>query len=125
MGSISFISGQKIQNFSIELNDDEIEIRNNSDSEIFNDIASKLQKGNHFLELEFDKENIRNFTRFFSKGIADSLQANSLKAVADLEQVNDTIISYEYDDNFNEVEKRPFRKLHSPIILLIFKAVMP
>ncbi|MGI9581523.1 hypothetical protein ACR1PO_09945 [Chryseobacterium sp. RRHN12] len=114
LGSISFISGQKIQNFSIELNDDEIEIRNNSDSEIFNDIASKLQKGNHFLELEFDKENIRNFTRFFSKGIADSLQANSLKAVADLEQVNDTIISYEYDDNFNEVEKKTFQKITQP-----------
>ncbi|WP_374463118.1 hypothetical protein [Chryseobacterium sp.] len=114
LGSISFISGKKIQNFSIELNDDEIEIRNSSDFEIFNDIASKIQKGNHFLELELDKENIRNFTRFFNKDTADSLQANSLKAVADLEQVNDTIISYEYDDNFNEVEKKTFQKIIQP-----------
>lgn len=114
LGSISFISGQKIQNFSIELNDDEIEIRNNPDTEIFDAIFSKLQKENHFLELELDKENIRNFTRFFKKGIADSLQANSLKAIADLEQVNDTIISYEYDDNFNEVEKKTFQKITQP-----------
>ncbi|MDW9381101.1 hypothetical protein [Chryseobacterium sp. JV558] len=113
-GSISFISGQKIQNFSIELNDDEIEIKNNSTPEILSSIASKLQTGNHFLDLELDKENIRNFSRFFNKSIADSSQAVYLKATADLEQVNDTIISYEYDDNFNEVEKKAFQKITQP-----------
>ena len=113
-GSISFISGKKIQNFSIELHDDEIEIKNNSNSEILNAVASKLQKGNHFLDLELDKENIRNFSRFFNKSIADSSQAVYLKAMADLEQVNDTIISYAYDDNFNEVEKKTFQKITQP-----------
>ncbi|MGE8555045.1 MAG: hypothetical protein ACN6OB_14095 [Chryseobacterium jejuense] len=114
LGSISFISGQKIQNFSIELSDDEIEIKNNSNAEIFNTLASKLQKGNQFLELELDQENIRNFSRFFNKSIADSSHAISLKATANLEQVNDTIISYEYDDNFNEVEKKTFQKITQP-----------
>lgn len=114
LGSISFISGQKIQNFFIELSDDEIEIKNNSNQEIFNSIASKLQKEHHFLQLELDKENIRNFTRFFNKSIADSSQATFLKATADIEQVNDTIISYEYDDNFNEVEKKTFQKITQP-----------
>ena len=113
-GSISFISGKKIQNFSIELHDDEIEIKNNSNPEILNAVASKLQKGNLFLDLELDKENIRNFSRFFNKSIADSSQAVYLKATADLEQVNDTIISYEYDDNFNEVEKKTFQKIIQP-----------
>ncbi|MFS4429866.1 hypothetical protein [Chryseobacterium sp. S90] len=113
-GSISFISGKKIQNFSIELHDDEIEIKNNSNPEILNAVASKLQKGNHFLDLELDKENIRNFSRFFNKSIADSSQAVYLKATADLEQVNDTIVSYEYDDNFNEVEKKSFQKIIQP-----------
>ncbi|SDI63601.1 hypothetical protein [Chryseobacterium jejuense] len=114
LGSISFISGQKIHNFSIELNDDEIEIKNNSNQEIFNSIASKIQKGNQFLELELDQENIRNFSRFFNKSIADSSHAISLKATANLEQINDTIISYEYDDNFNEVEKKTFQKITQP-----------
>lgn len=114
LGSISFISGQKIHNFSIELNDDEIEIKNNSNQEIFNSIASKIQKGNQFLELELDQENIRNFSRFFNKSIADSSHATSFKATANLEQVNDTIISYEYDDNFNEVEKKTFQKIVQP-----------
>lgn len=114
LGSISFISGQEIKNFSIELNDDEIEIGNNPNKEILNSIASKLQKGNQFLELELDQENIRNFSHFFNKSIADSSLAISLKATANLEQVNDTIISYEYDDNFNEVEKKTFQKITQP-----------
>ncbi|MGU3374420.1 hypothetical protein [Chryseobacterium sp. M5A1_1a] len=123
--SISFISGKKIQNFSIELNDDEIEIKNNSKSEIFNSIASKLQKGNHFLELELDKENIKNITRFFNKNIADSLQVNYFKVTADLEQVNDTIISYGYDDNFNEIEKKTFQKITQPNYILDIQSKDP
>lgn len=114
LGSISFISGQKIKNFSIELHDDEVEIKNNSNQDIFNSLASKLQKGNQFLELELDQENIKNFAGLFNKSIADSSQATSLKATANLEQVNDTIISYEYDDNFNEVEKKTFQKITQP-----------
>lgn len=118
LGSISFISGQKIRNFSIELNEDEFEIKNNSDIQTFNTIASKLQKGNQFLELELDKENIRNFTRFFNKSIADSSQAVSLKATANLLQINDTIVTYEYDDNFNEVEKKTVQKITQPSYMI-------
>ena len=124
-GSISFISGKKIQNFSIELHDNEIEIKNNSNPEILNAVASKLQNGNHFLELELDKVNIRNFSRFFNKSIADSSQAIYFKAIADLEQVNDTIISYEYDDNFNEVEKKTFQKITQPNYTLDIKSDDP
>jgi len=124
-GSLSLISGKKIQNFSIELNDDEIEIKNNSNPEIFNSIASKIQTGNHFLDLELDKENIRNFSCFFSKSIADSSQINYFKATADLEQVNDTIISYEYDDNFNEVEKKTFQKITQPNYFIDIKSSDP
>lgn len=113
-GSISFISGKEIQNFSIELNDDEIEIKNNSKPESFNSIASKIQKENHFIKWELDKENIKNITRFFNKSIADSSQVAYCKATVDLEQVNDTIISYEYDDNFNEIEKKTFQKITQP-----------
>ncbi|WP_426476681.1 hypothetical protein ACP3T3_15280 [Chryseobacterium sp. CBSDS_008] len=124
-GSISFISGQEIQNFSIELNDDEIEIKNNSNPEIFNTVASKSQKENHFLELKLDQENIRKFARFFNKSLADSSQAASLKAIADLEQVNDTIISYGYDDNFNEVEKKTIQKILQPNYIIDIKSSDP
>ncbi|UTX47448.1 hypothetical protein [Chryseobacterium sp. MA9] len=124
-GSISFISGKKIQNFSIELNDNEIEIKNNSNAEFFNSITSKLQTGNHFLDLELDKENIRNLSRFFNKSIADSSQIAYFKTTADLEQVNDTIISYEYDDNFNEVEKKTFQKIIQPNYTIDIKSDNP
>ncbi|WP_160138107.1 hypothetical protein [Chryseobacterium sp. c4a] len=114
LGSISFISGQKIQNFSIELNHDEIEIKNNSNPDVFNSIISKLQKDKHFLQAELDKENIKNFARFFNKSLVDSSRITSLKGIADLEQVNDTIISYGYDDNFNEIEQKTFQKITQP-----------
>ncbi|GEJ44883.1 hypothetical protein [Chryseobacterium sp. ON_d1] len=122
LGSISFISGQKIQNFSMTLNDDEIEIRNNSNPEIFDRITSMLQKRNHFLEVELDKENIRNFSRFFNKSIADSSRVIALKGTADLEQVNDTIIGYEYDDNFNEVEKKTIQKITQPSYKMVIQS---
>ncbi|MFP3832670.1 hypothetical protein [Chryseobacterium sp. SIMBA_028] len=124
-GSISFLSGQKIQNFSIELKDDEIEIKNNSNLQALNTIDSKIRKGNQFLELELDKENIRNFTRFFNKNIADSSQSISLKVTSNLEQVNDTIISYEYDDNFNEVEKKSVQKITQPNYIIDIKSDDP
>ncbi|SEH35295.1 hypothetical protein [Chryseobacterium culicis] len=115
VGSISFISGKKIQNFSIDINEDEIEIKNSPDTETFNAIASQLEKRTHFLDIELDKENVRNFSHLFNKSIADSSQVTSFKATADLEQLNDTIISYEYDDNFNEVEKKTVQKITQPI----------
>lgn len=123
--SISFISGQKIQNFSVEVKDDEIEIRNNPDTEIFNSIASRLQKGNRFLEMELDAENVKNYARFFNKSLADSSDITYLRAAADLEQVNDTIISYEYDDDFNEIEKKTVQKITQPDYIVDLQSRIP
>lgn len=123
--SISFISGQKIQNFSVEVKDDEIEIRNSPDTEIFNSIASRLQKGNRFLEMELDAENVKNYARFFNKSLADSSDITYLRAAADLEQVNDTIISYEYDDDFNEIEKKTVQKITQPDYIVDLQSRIP
>lgn len=114
LGSFSFISGQKIRNFSIELRDDEIEVRNAGGSADFTSAVARLQKTNHFLEAELDAGNIRNLSRFFDKSISDSAGITRMNAVADLEQVNDTIITYGYDDNFNEVEQKSYQKIVQP-----------
>lgn len=114
LGSLSFISGGNIQSFSIDLKKDGIEIKNTAESQNLASLAAKLQQKNFFLEAELNAENIRNYTSFFSKGIRDSAQITYFKASADLEQVNDTIISYEYDDNFNEVEKKTYQKIIQP-----------
>jgi hypothetical protein len=125
LGSISFISGQKIQNFSIELKADEIEIKNTSATADFASVISTFQKENHFLEIELDAHNVKNYSRFFGKNIADSTQVNYFKATAQLEQVNDTIISYGYDDNFNEIEKKTVQKIIQPNYVIDLQSSAP
>ncbi|MCT2408575.1 hypothetical protein NZD88_13570 [Chryseobacterium antibioticum] len=124
-GSISFISGQKIQNFSIELKADEIEIKNTTDVRTLASLISEVQKKNHFLEAELDARNVKNYARFFNKSIIDSSQINYFKATADLEQVNDTIISYGYDDNFNEIEKKTVQKIIQPNYAINLQSSVP
>lgn len=124
-GSISFISGTKIQNFSVELKDDEIEIKNNVGFNGLPSIESRLQQTPHFLEMELDAANVKHYARFFNKSIADSSEISNFRAIADLEQVNDTIISYEYDDNFNEVEKKSIQKITQPNYTIDLQSKIP
>ncbi|CEJ68040.1 hypothetical protein BN1195_00322 [Chryseobacterium oranimense G311] len=125
LGSISFISGKKIQNFSIELKADEIEIKNTAEAISFAAAISDMQGKNHFLEAELDGQNIKNYARFFNKNLIDSAQVNYFKATADLEQVNDTIISYGYDDNFNETEKKTVQKIIQPNYIIDLRSSAP
>jgi hypothetical protein len=125
LGSISFISGKKIQNFSIELKADEIEIKNAAGTISFAAAISDMQRKNHFLEAELDGQNIKNYARFFNKNLIDSAQVNYFKATADLEQVNDTIISYVYDDNFNETEKKTVQKIIQPNYIIDLRSSAP
>ncbi|WP_223608515.1 hypothetical protein [Chryseobacterium sp. OSA05B] len=125
VGSISFISGQKILNFSIELKADEIEIFNTSETGTLTSLVAGIQKNNYFLDVELDAQNVKNYARFFDKNLTDSAQINYLKATADIEQVNDTIISYEYDDNFNEVEKKTFQKIIQPNYVMDLQSPAP
>lgn len=124
-GSISFISGQKIQNFSIELKADEIEIKNTADTGILASVISEVQKRNHFLAIELDARNVKNYAHFLDKNLIDSAQINYFKTTADLEQVNDTIISYGYDDNFNEIEKKTVQKIIQPNYIIDLQSQVP
>jgi len=125
LGSISFIAGQKIQNFSIALKADEIEIKNTSATDHFTAVISKFQKEQHFLEIELDAHNVKKYARFFGKNITDSTQISYLKATAEIEQVNDTIISYGYDDNFNEIEKKTVQKIIQPNYVVDLQSSVP
>lgn len=124
-GSISFISVQKIQNFSIELKADEIEIKNTADTGILASVISEVQKRNHFLAIELDARNVKNYAHFLDKNLIDSAQINYFKTTADLEQVNDTIISYGYDDNFNEIEKKTVQKIIQPNYIIDLQSQIP
>ncbi|AZA96241.1 hypothetical protein [Chryseobacterium shandongense] len=124
LGSISIISRGKVQNFPIHLNSDNIEITNGN-KEDFSSLISKLEKRGYFIEAELDKDNIKRVTSIFNKSISDSTQINSLQATATLQQVNDTIVTYVYDDDFNEIEKKTIQKITEPNYTISIKTSAP
>ncbi len=125
LGSIILNTKKGSHNLSIELKHDEIEIRNQSDSYDPSPVISKLLKTDSFLETELDAENIKNFASIFDKTFADSSSVNQMKASVHLEEVNDTIITYSYDDNFNEVEKKTLQKIIQPNYIIDFQSLNP
>lgn len=114
LGSISFISELRTQNFSISLKDDEIEIKNEQNTADFSSLISDLLKKTEFLEAELNEDNVKKIATVFNENLNDSLSVNSLKMNAKIAEVNDTIISYGYDDNFNEIEKISYQKIVQP-----------
>ena len=48
-----------------------------------------------------------------------------MKTSVHLEEENDTIITYSYDDNFNEVEKKIFQKIIQPNYIIDFQSSNP
>jgi len=125
LGSIILNTKKGSHNLSVELRHDEIEIRNQSDSYDPSPVISKLLKTDSFLETELDAENIKNFASIFDETFADSSSINQMKASVHLEEVNDTIITYSYDDNFNEVEKKTFQKIIQPNYIIDFQSLNP
>ncbi|MDF2832997.1 MAG: hypothetical protein K0Q82_2103 [Chryseobacterium indoltheticum] len=125
LGSISFISELRTQNFSIDLKDDEIEIKNKQNSTNFESLISDLYKKTQFLDAELDSENIKKIGSVFKENLTDSTSVNHLKMSANLTQVNDTIVSYEYDDNFNEIEKISYQKIVQPDYEIVLQTSNP
>lgn len=125
LGSISFISELRTQNFSIDLKDDEIEIKNELNSTNFESLISDLTKKTQFLDAELDSENIKKISSVFKENLLDSGSVNYLKMSANLAEVNDTIISYGYDDNFNEIEKVSYQKIVQPDYEILFQSSNP
>lgn len=122
--SISFL-GEKNHNFAIEILEDEIEISNTKNIKIFKPLIAQLNKKNLLLNVNLDEKNTKNITEFWLNKKFDSLQLADFKMIANLESVNDTIVTYEYDDNFNEVEKKSFQKLTQPNYFISAKSSNP
>lgn len=125
LGSISFISELRTQNFSIDLKDDEIEIKNELNSTNFESLISDLNKKTQFLDVELDSENIQKISSVFKENLLDSVSVNYLEMSANLAEVNDTIISYGYDDNFNEIEKVSYQKIVQPDYEILLQSSNP
>ncbi|MFL9834122.1 hypothetical protein [Chryseobacterium terrae] len=125
LGSISFLSELRTQNFSIDVKDDEIEIKNEQNSSDFSALISGLNKTTQFLDAELNSENIKKISSLFNENITDSETVNHLKMSAKLSEVNDTIISYGYDDNFNEIEKVSYQKIVQPDYEIVLQTSDP
>ncbi|MCS3530094.1 hypothetical protein [Chryseobacterium sp. JUb7] len=123
IGSILIHSEENSQNLSISLNNDDIEIKNNIYFNPPTSVISKLLKTKSFFETELDAQNINNFDFIFDRKSLDSSKINHLRATAHLEQVNDTVITYSYDDDFNEIEKKTFQKIIQPNYIVSIESV--
>lgn len=119
--AISFI-GEINYNFAIEILEDEIEISSSKNTKIFKPLIAQLNKKNLLLNLNLDEKNTKKIAEFLNFEELDSMQIADLKMIANLESVTDTIITYEYDDNFNEVEKKSVQKITQPNYLIEAKS---
>ena len=80
----------------------------------FADFIENLQQKPQTLHVELDEKNINLFKKISKEENSDSLQINKIHGIATVELVNDTIVSYEFDDNFNEVKKETYQKILQP-----------
>jgi len=125
LGSVSFISELRTQNFSIHLKNDEIEIKNEQNSTNFESLISDLNKETQFLNVELNSENIKKISSIFKENLTDSASVNYLKMSANLAEINDTIVSYGYDDQFNEIEKISYQKIVQPNYEILLQTSNP
>lgn len=114
IASVSYFAKSKIHKFAVYLNDENIEIKTKSLDDHFSSMISDLDKKTSFLKLELDSSNVKITSALFNKKLSDSIKINSLSAIAELEMVKDKIISYSYDDDFNEVEKVSYQNILQP-----------
>ncbi|MCD9856532.1 hypothetical protein LUD75_17555 [Epilithonimonas sp. JDS] len=114
VASVSYFAKSKIRKFAFYLNDENIEVKTKSLDDHFSSMISDLDRQTSFLKLELDSTNVKIASALFNKKLSDSIKINSLSAVAELEMVKDKIISYSYDDNFNEVEKVSYQQILQP-----------
>ena len=118
VASVSYLAKSKIHKFAVYLNDDNLEIKTKTIDDLFSSAISDLEKQTSFLKLNLDSRNVQIASELFNKKLSDSINVNSVSAVAELEMVNDKIISYSYDENFNEVEKVSYQKIVQPNYLI-------
>lgn len=114
IASVSYFAKSKIHKLAVYLNDENIEIKTKSLDDHFSTMISDLDKQTSFLKLNLDSTNVKLASELFNKKLNDSITINSLSAVAELELVKDKIISYSYDDDFNEVEKVSYQQILQP-----------
>jgi hypothetical protein len=122
VASISYFAKSKIHKFAVYVNDDNIEIKTKTTDDVFSSVISDLKQQTQFLNLKLDSKNTKIATQLLDRELPDFININSINAFSELESVNDTIVSYAYDENFNEVEKMSYQKLIQPNYVISFQS---
>ena len=125
LGSISFISGPRTRNFSIDIHENDIEVKNSFNTQNFDQVLSRLKNKVSFFDAELDAENKDMIAHLFGVNSSDAAGIEEIQATANLSQVNDTIITYGYDDHFNEIEKKTIRKIVQPDYHIVLQSMAP
>ena len=127
--SISFVSGDKISSFPIQIGDNEITINNENQIKDFDELLQTLLKRNNFIEANLDAKTIKNAAPFLRNRIKNESSIlpliDTFAVNSTIEQEKDTIITYEYDDNFDEVEKISYQNILQPKFFVQFQSADP
>ncbi len=128
-GSLSFISGKKITSYPINLKKDFIELGTLENEEDFNALSKQLHQTKSVADARLDKNALLKFQNFGRQFLGlknpDSLSLKHFSATAEIQETTEKIITYEYDDNFNEVEKISEQKTLSPVYILQLESYNP
>ncbi|WP_312076910.1 hypothetical protein [Chryseobacterium sp.] len=113
-GVLGILNEKKLEKYAINIGNDFIEISNIPDFKTEKVPLLKNKNSQHFLQADLDKANLYLVSKLFKSDIFSDSNINSLQLISDIKQQNDTIIIYDYDDNFNEVEKISYQKITQP-----------
>ncbi|KQT22410.1 hypothetical protein ASG31_03540 [Chryseobacterium sp. Leaf404] len=123
-GGLGIFDKDKTEKYSIHLEDYAIEI---SDFKNFKPEELSLIKdqSQDFLKAKLDQKNLQQIAGILKTDIFSDPNIESLQLVSDLKQETDTLISYDYDENFNEVEKVSYQKITQPQYQIQIKSENP
>ncbi len=80
-------------------------------------IATQINKKHPLFQALFSKETKKkfdNFTKLSLDSIVDKWNGNFVFNLKSVNKKNDTIVTYEYDDDFNKIEKKTIQNLTVP-----------
>ncbi|KQR95301.1 hypothetical protein ASG01_05505 [Chryseobacterium sp. Leaf180] len=122
---IWFFNGKETFKSDIFFNDESITFGNQNSEDSEENLLNSIKRQTQFLTASADEKTIKDFQSIFGTSVFGNNDILEIDAEADLEEVNDTIITYGYDENFDETEKISFQKIVQPRYHIIFKSKNP
>lgn len=88
-------------------------------------LLDELKAQKLFLTASADEKTLQNIESLFGKSFSGQAPVSQFTMQADLAEVSDTIVTYGYDDNFNETQKTAVQKIVQPNYRMTFESKNP